>query len=1204
MKSNFKRNLLIGFGISMIILIVTSVASYISISNLLSSSDLVSHTNEVINELSEINAAVIDAETGQRGFLIAGETEFLTPFMNARDRAFAAFDRVKALTRDNEHQHQKLPSLRRLIEARFRYLESAIETKKAGQEPNLPSLRLGRQAMTEIRQELADMKQHELFLLETRTESMNQFARFTSPLVISGAIIALVITVVFYFRVSADYDERTHLQGVLQKKDEEITARIAIIQDVSEKISEGSYAIRINDEQTDSLGGVAVSLNRMAESLEYSFGVLSDKEWLQTGLSTLNNVMIGEKEIETLSAEVIATIASYTESNAGALYVLEGDLLKRYGGYAFTPEKSREVIKISEGIVGQSVVSAKPVELKNIPRENVSISFATGEVKPRHVIAIPVLDGYTVKGAIELATINEFSKKQVEFLTNAAPNIGVAISTAQNRRRMQELLEETQAQSEELRTQHTELENMNSELEVQTEKLQTSEEELKVQQEELKQANMELEERSRLLEEKNHMISERNIDIQSKADELTRTTRYKSEFLANMSHELRTPLNSILLLSRLMSDNKDSNLTPDQLEYAKVIQSSGQGLLSLIDEILDLSKIESGKMNLDFQDISMNEIAHNMKLMFGPLANEKKIEFKTVIAEGAPGRIETDRLRLEQVIRNLLSNAIKFTASGYVQLTIESGKAGTVRFVVKDTGIGIAKDKQSIVFEAFQQADGSTRRKYGGTGLGLSISRELVRLLGGEITLTSEPDKGSEFVLTLPARKDGKTVTTTTTELRHTTTVEKQPVVTVTPALQDRRFISTTIPENIPDDRNSVTAADRTILIVEDDTAFAKALLEFTRKKGYKGIVSVRGDEAFELARRYMPVGILLDIQLPIKSGWEVMEELKNKPETRHIPVHIVSSHEMKTEGLMKGAVDFINKPVTVEQMQEIFQKIEYVLKHHPKKVLIVEENQQHAKALAYFLETFDVNLEIKNEVGTAIDSLQNDDVDCVILDMGMPNKEAYDTLEAIKKTPGLENLPIIIFTGKSLSQPEVMKIRQYADSIVVKTAYSYKRILDEISLFLHLMEKQHQPEAMSQTPKYHKLGALDEVLKNKTVLIADDDMRNIFSLTKALEKYQMNVVAAVDGKDALKKLKATSKVDIVLMDMMMPEMDGYETTMAIRKERKYQDLPVIAVTAKAMMGDREKCISAGASDYITKPVDIDQLFSLLRVWLYESRRK
>jgi signal transduction histidine kinase/DNA-binding response OmpR family regulator/CHASE3 domain sensor protein len=1193
----------------MIILIFSAVSSFVSINNLLESAGLVTHTNDVIKQLKEIESAMVDAETGQRGYLLAGEDDFLTPYQDARQRAFTAFDNVKRLTMDNPTQQEKLPVVRRLIEGRFRYLQAAIESKDSGMPLNVANLRLGREAMSELRRDLAEMEQTEIYLLAERTESMNRFARLTPPLIITAAVFALIITIVFYIRVSSDYGERVRLQEVLEEKDIEISKRINIIQDIAEKISHGNYTIRVNDKQSDSLGAVAGSLNKMAESLDFSFTSLSEKEWLQTGLSNLNNVMIGEKEIETLSAEVIAQVASYTDSNAGALYLLEGKDLRRSGGYAFSIEKSREAIRLNEGILGQAVSSAKPVELKEIPDDHVTISFATGAAKPKHVIAIPILDGYTVKGAMELSSLSSFSKRQVEFLTNAAPNIGIAISTAQNRRRLQELLEETQAQSEELRVQHTELENLNSELEVQAEKLQASEEELKVQQEELKQANEELEERSRLLEEKNHMISERNLEIQAKADQLATTTRYKSEFLANMSHELRTPLNSILLLSRLMSENQDKNLTNDQLEYARVIQSSGQGLLSLIDEILDLSKIEAGKMKLEYQDVSLKEILHNMSSMFGPIAKEKKIEFRTALADDAPDAIETDKLRLEQVIRNLVSNAIKFTANGYVQLSIER-REDEVSFVVKDTGIGIAKDKQSIVFEAFQQADGSTRRKYGGTGLGLSISRELVKLLGGDISLNSEPDKGSEFILTLPIRK-GESAASTDEDSPEQPVLEKsvfpkrkaeQNGVVEKKLSADKKYISTTIPESIPDDRAAISAGDKTILIVEDDTSFAKALLDFTRRKGYKGLVSVRGDEAIELAKQYVPVGILLDIQLPVRSGWEVMEDLKSMPETRHIPVHIMSSHEVKSESLTKGAVDFIEKPVAFEHMQQIFKKIEYVLQHHPKKVLIVEENARHAKALAYFLETFDVNLEIQSEVSTAIESLQTDKVDCVILDMGIPDRQAYDTLEAVKKTPGLENLPIIIFTGKALSQPEVMKIRQYADSIVVKTAFSYKRILDEVSLFLHLMEKNRSPEPQGQ--KYHKLGALDEVLKNKTVLIADDDMRNIFSLTKALEKYQMNVVAAVDGKDALKKLRSTTKVDIVLMDMMMPEMDGYETIETIRSERKYKDLPIIAVTAKAMMGDREKCISAGASDYITKPVDVDQLFSLLRVWLYESGRK
>jgi signal transduction histidine kinase/DNA-binding response OmpR family regulator/CHASE3 domain sensor protein len=1202
MKTNFKRNLLIGFSASMIILIITSAASYLSINNLLLSADLVNNTNELIIELNALNAALVDAETGQRGFLLTNEEEFLAPYENSRARAMASYDKIKLMTTSDPKQQQSLARISDLIDDRFHYLDISIEAKREGKELDVNNLRAGRDVMQQMRQETREMQSHERELLVIRTESMDTFATYTPPLILGAAFIALLITISFYIRVRNDFDERAKLQAELENKDQEISNRIGIIRGIADKIAQGSYDTRVNDQQSDALGNVAGSLNRMAESLQYSFNTLSEKEWLQTGLTRLNDTMIGEKEADGLSSEVIEFLSMYTNSNVGAIYLLDGSELRLAGGYAFAPDQSRRHISVSDGILGQCIATRKPVELKGIPSENISISFATGAARPSHVIAVPIFDGYSIKGAVEVATIGAYAQQQIDFLTASTPNIGIAISMAQNRRKLQELLEETQSQSEELKAQHSELESLNSELEVQAEKLQASEEELKVQQEELKQANQELEERSRLLEEKNQVITERNVDIQQKADQLTQSTKYKSEFLANMSHELRTPLNSILLLSRLMSENTEKNLTPDQTEYARVIQSSGQGLLSLIDEILDLSKIEAGKMKLEFQTVALNEVVNDIKTLFSPMAHDKHIEFRTAIAKDVPAAIETDKLRLEQIIRNLLSNAIKFTASGYVSLAITRDAAPEViRITVKDTGIGIPKEKQTQVFEAFQQADGSTRRKYGGTGLGLSISRELVKLLGGDIALKSEPGEGSEFSVTVPVKK----------AMREERALDVPTSTPVDPVSTDlllnadvsarKKYISTHIPESIPDDRASINGSDNVILIVEDDVNFAKSLMEFTRKKGYKGIVAVRGDEGIQLAKKYLPLGILLDIQLPVKSGWEVMEELKQSPETRHIPVHIMSSHQVKSESLLKGAVDFINKPFAFDQMHDVFKKIEYVLTHHPKKVLIVEENAKHAKALAYFLETFEINLDIKNHVNDAIDALKNKGVDCVILDMGIPDQKAYDTLDAVKKTPGLENLPIIIFTGKSLSNTEELRIKQYADSIVVKTAHSYKRIIDEVSLFLHLVEKNGDPE---NAPKYPKLGALDEVLKNKTVLVADDDMRNIFSLTKALEKYQMNVLAAVDGKDALQKLKKHPDVDIVLMDMMMPEMDGYETTKAIRKERRYKDLPVIAVTAKAMMGDREKCINAGASDYITKPVDIDQLFSLLRVWLYESGRR
>jgi CheY-like chemotaxis protein/two-component sensor histidine kinase len=667
-----------------------------------------------------------------------------------------------------------------------------------------------------------------------------------------------------------------------------------------------------------------------------------------------------------------------------------------------------------------------------------------------------------------------------------------------------------------------------------------------------------------------------------------------------MSHELRTPLNSILLLSRLLSENIEKNLSPEQIEYAKVIMSSGNGLLTLIDEILDLSKIEAGKMELEYMETPVESIVDDIRALFQPVAKEKGLDFSIKVDASTPATIETDKLRLEQILKNLLSNALKFTSRGSVTLQINkpADQQHFITFSVKDTGIGIASDKQKLIFEAFQQADGSTRRKFGGTGLGLSISRELVKLLGGEIKVSSQPGKGSEFTIYIPVKK----LAIETKDLLFIDEEEDadfKEVETVKQEVERERFIAPITPESIPDDRDTIGPHDKTILIIEDDIPFAKSLLEFTHSKKYKGIVAVRGDEGIEMAKHFRPLGILLDLQLPVKDGWDVMDELKRTPETKHIPVHIMSSYEVKKESLHKGAIDFINKPVAFDQMQEVFAKIEKVVNQDLKKVLIVEENPKHAKALAYFLETFNINAEITNDTSHGVEALKKSDVNCVIMDMGIPDHHAYEMLEAVKKESGFENLPVIIFTGKSLSKAEESRIRQYADTIVVKTAQSYQRILDEVSLFLHLVEEGRQKE--KNRLRFRKMGALQEVLANKKVMVVDDDVRNIFSLTRMLESHDMKVVSAVDGKEALELLQKNEDVNAVLMDIMMPEMDGYETMKRIRKMSKFRHLPIIAVTAKAMTGDREKCIQAGASDYISKPVDMDQLLSLLRVWLYDK---
>lgn len=960
-------------------------------------------------------------------------------------------------------------------------------------------------------------------------------------------------------------------------------------------IGGGNFDVDVTPRSEEDILGNAVL--QMKANLK-RFSVESyEKDWVQTGVAKLNDLIIGEKNLEVLASKVVGFISEYTNSQVGAFYFSpDQQRLQLISSIALDTSKMKKEIRFGETLAGQAAYTGKEIFLENVSGVEMVVDYSGGALKPGAIIAFPVFYEKLLKAVIEIGSLNNYSPVVHRFLKEAAYTIGMAIHSARDHERLQHLFEQTQAQSEELQAQHSELENINSELEAQTEKLQASEEELKVQQEELLQANQELEERSRQLEERNQTIVERNMEIQQKAEELAVTTKYKSEFLANMSHELRTPLNSVLLLSRLLSENNENNLTKEQVEYAQVIQSSGQGLLSLIDEILDLSKIEAGKMELEYQPVMLQEIVNDMKLLFTPMAKEKKIDFIINVDEQLPSQIETDKMRLEQVLKNLLSNALKFTSQGSVQLDISTLKENNsfISFSVKDTGIGIAKEKQALIFEAFQQADGSTRRKYGGTGLGLSISREITKLLGGEIKVSSEAGKGSEFAIYIPIKKI-TSLPKPVIEKTETPVVEKKTVKEA----ETKGFRIDKIPKNLPDDRNTIDTGDKIILIVEDDTGFAKALLDFAHQKGYKGLVAVRGDEGIELAKQFKPLGVLLDIQLPVKDGWEVMEELKNDPATRHIPVHIMSSLEAKKESRMKGAVDFINKPVAFEQMQEVFKKIEQVLANDSKKVLIVEENPKHAKALAYFLESFNVNTEISSTVDRGITVLNKNEVDCVILDMGIPDRNAYETLERVKKQEGLEDLPIIIFTGKSLSKTEEMRIRQYADSIVVKTAQSYQRILDEVSLFLHLVEENKQGD--KSPTKYRRLGALSEVLANKKVLVTDDDVRNIFSLTKALEMHNMKVITAVDGKEALKQLEENPDTNLVLMDIMMPEMDGYEAMQSIRKKRQFANLPIIAVTAKAMSGDREKCIKAGASDYISKPVDIDQLLSLLRVWLYDK---
>lgn len=1197
--STITRQLQIVFGLTLGVLFLSSIASFYSNRKLINSSQLVVHTHQVIFDAERLISVVKDAETAQRGYIITHNSSFLEPYNGAFEKTMKILEQLRLQTRDNPDQQKNLVQARLLIDQRFAQMRNVLQLNehKSAEDQYLPSgnseseMMKGKLLMDDLRVQVERIKQSERDLLVERTRSQEKYIRYTPPLVVAGALIAILISVLAYIRIKADLEERIRKQKEEEKKYEETVMRIGLLEDTTAKIATGDYTARSTDNVKDDLGRIAEALNDMAAALEQNFNELELRNWMQAGAVRLSDAVRGERFLQSVSARVIAGLADYLGAAAGTLYITDQESQLWLSG-AYAADLAPETIRSDTSLTGQAMQSQELIVVNDVPANYLDIRSSLGSMAPISLVLLPLVHaGYTV-GVVELALLHQPRGHELDFLRNNAEALAISINAAQNYERIQALLEETQAQSEELQAQHAELENINTELELQTEKLQASEEELKVQQEELQQANQELEERARLLEDRNQLIQDRNAEVQRKASELEQSTRYKSEFLANMSHELRTPLNSILLLSRLLKENMDHNLSKDQVEYAEVIYSSGNGLLSLIDEILDLSKIEAGKMQLEYEQVRVAEIIQDISALFEPVAKEKNLTLDLHVAADVPEYMDTDKMRLEQVLRNLLSNALKFTNQGKVSLHVSRSGEGLVRWKVTDTGIGIPEEKQKQIFDAFQQADGSTRRKFGGTGLGLSISKELMKLLQGSLSLESEPGKGSTFTALLPLSRSYTLPAEEILPVEHAEfRQELQEEETIAAA---NRFLSTDIPESLPDDRNVIKPTDKSILIVEDDIHFARMLIRYTREKGYKAIVAVRGDEGIALAGQFKPAGVLLDIQLPVKSGWEVMEALKADPATRHIPVHVMSSHAVRKESLMKGAINFSDKPVGKEQLQEIFSKLEHVLEHGAKKVLIVEDNPKHSQALAYFLETFRINSEIRHTVTDSVEALKND-VDCVILDMGVPDQHSYDMLEEVKKTPGLEYLPVIIFTGKSLSLSEERRIRQYADSIIVKTAHSYQRILDEVSLFLHLVEEQ-QPG----NDAFKRSGAIKDVLKGKRVLIVDDDVRNIFSLSKILEPLGMQVLTAVDGREAMAQLNAGDSVDVVLLDMMMPEMDGYETARAIRRDARWKSLPVIAVTAKAMTGDREKCINAGASDYITKPVDTDQLISLLRVWLYE----
>ncbi|WP_207536050.1 response regulator [Desertivirga arenae] len=952
--------------------------------------------------------------------------------------------------------------------------------------------------------------------------------------------------------------------------------------------------------------------NRLAEITRKS----ERQNWLLEGAVHVDAAMRGAQTTEERCQTLIVALSKILKADLGVLYTADASekQLSLKGAYGFPMEAAKKILKPEEGLIGQTLTQREGMLFTNIPHDYIKVASGLGNSTAKSIFVQPVYNNDKLKGIIEVAFINEANPDTAEFLGNVVHSIGVALSAAEARVEMMKLFEQTQQQAEELESQHEELRTTNEELTRKTQQLQASEEELMVQQEELRQANSELEEKAELLEERNKAIEEANRAIQVKAEEVEQTSKYKSEFLANMSHELRTPLNSILILAKILRENKQKTLTEEQIKYAGVIHTAGSDLLNLINDILDLSKIESGKVDLTLEEVSIREMKVDAELLFNEVAKTKKVNFAYNIREGAPLQIVSDRQRIEQIVKNLLSNAFKFTPeSGNVTVDVELAQGvefqnealkqaeAVIAFNVKDTGIGIPVDKQRAIFEAFQQADGSTSRKYGGTGLGLSISRELANLLKGEIKLVSEPGVGSTFTLYLPA---------TLAETAKADSPQAAPAVTApapVPAVaQPAKPVPVIEKSTAGKAKLPETEKEYTLLIIEDDPNFAEILKDYATERGFKPIVANQGDTGLEMARTQKPDAIVLDIMLPVMDGWSVLKKLKEDAETYKIPVHLMSAKdETSSKARMEGAIGFLKKPVDKDQLDHAFDiLIEDSGKVKINRVLLVEDQRIQSDALTNQLLSKQVDVKQAFDGEETMRILHEDqNFDCIILDLKLPDISGLDLLEKIKSFDTLVKIPVVINTAMELDQESMSRVMKYTHAMVLKSNKSNDRLLDEVNLFMNKIRTTPQSNnqennTQAPAPKLTNTVTIEGALKNKSVLIVDDDMRNIFALTSALQEYDFEIEIANNGHEALKKLDEKPSTDIVLMDIMMPEMDGYEAMSHIRKQNRFNKLPIIALTAKAMKNDREKCIEAGANDYISKPVDIDKLISMMRVWL------
>jgi CheY-like chemotaxis protein/signal transduction histidine kinase/CHASE3 domain sensor protein len=1196
-----RTQLMLGYAVVFSLMILSAGVMYRSTHSLITSQDLVEESYQTIVLASRLEVFTLEMQNAKRGFLISGDEDLRQSFEEARKAYRQGMDRLKAAVAAIPHQALLLEEVNSQvntwidttavpqIEARRKAASSntagglTAELAKEGVK--------GRVLFKEVHQKLETFVATQRSIREQQTKENDLLAARSVWMVVFGTILAVMFGT-----------------GIMLYTTRRILGQVggepATIARIAEEIGRGNLDVRFEDGAGEGTG-IRAAIGGMLDSLRENRSQAENRDWLKTGVARLNDVMSGDPDLRTLASKVISEMATYLHAQVGVLYLAQdgtGQTLSLKGSYAYKKRKNlSDVFAFGEGLVGQAALERQQILLKNVPEDYVKVTSGIGERTPTFICVTPFAYEERVKGVIEIGTLTEMTDIQLEYLEQVMPALAVAAETAESRTKLVEALAESQQLSEELQVQQEELRTTNEELEEHTQRLRESEEKLRVQQEELQVTNEELEEKNELLQRQKQEVERGKKEIETKARELAVASKYKSEFLSNMSHELRTPLNSLLLLAQSLAENKEGTLTDEQMHSANIIHRSGTDLLNLINEILDLAKIEAGRMDLRVGPLQALDLAEGIRAVFQPLAQKKGLHLEVKVDPQAPAEILTDRKRVEQVIKNLVANAIKFTQSG--EVTVEYGPTApktdlsrsgllpelTVAIKVKDTGIGIPSEQQGVIFEAFQQADGSTARQYGGTGLGLSISRELARLLGGEIQLESAPGVGSTFTFFLPI------------ELKADQPVPGSPLnIHATASSAERgvgseKQLRAVVVQQIEDDREGLVAGDRIIVVIEDDPNFAGVLRDKCHEKGFKCLAAATGEAGLELADRHLPLGIILDIRLPGIDGWAVLSSLKENTRTRHIPVHVVSVEEGSIESIRKGAVGHVTKPINREDLEEAFKRLEEVSTSRPKRVLLVEDDAVVRRKIAELIGNGEVKVDEAPTGQQAIEALRSTPYACVILDIGLPDMDGRELLRRLHEEKR-ELPPIIIHTARDLTPEEEMAVREYADSVVLKDVRSNERLLDEVSLFLHSMVNR-MPEKKRRIIR--NLHESDEMLRNKKVLVVDDDMRTLFALSKLLVDRGMKTLKAENGEQALRFLEEEPDVDVVLMDIMMPVMDGYETMTKIRRQERFRNLPIIALTAKAMPKDREQCLTAGANDYMTKPVDPERLVSLLRVWLY-----